>query len=160
VAREEIIAGVVEKSSWLDLEKTLAADDDIGARQLRNEGKVVIITDSQELLIIDIDISAATTLRQDMLQIVDIRIGVYRHCLQLNMAYAGRASIPCEKPNIDDEYARAYKVLQPKLTPEEFMDEHVFVRVRILTGDAKGSAVWTRLKYLKLPTHARIQDSK
>jgi len=158
--REDIIVGLVEKGLWPDLEKSIAADDEIGLRQLHDEGKLVVITDTQELLIIDIDISAATKFREDMLQVVDGRIGVYRHCIQLNIAAAGRASIPCYKPNIDDEYVRAYRLLQPKLTPEEFMDENVFVRVRILTGDAKGSALWTRLKYLKLPTHARIQDSK
>jgi hypothetical protein len=160
------IPGTVEKSYWVDYEKGVAAKDEFGLKQLSDAGKLVFVPDKQELLVIELDASGVVALAERMQALAKVRLSVYTSCLERQLscvrrglsAQACERITACQKLDYDDEYTKAYKDLQPELSPEEFWGEAAFVRVRILSGDSRGLAAWTRLKYLKLPTHARSQE--
>ncbi len=152
--------GAVERRYWGDYEKATFAKDDFGLKELFDSGKMVLLNDKQELLVIEVDTSPIDSLRENMKQVIDIRVGSWRSCMEDNIRRT-RVGLPtheCQQINVGAETTKAYQLLQPGVTPETFMDEHLFVRVRVTGGEAKGTACWTRLESLKLPTHKRTDS--
>jgi hypothetical protein len=163
VARYASIPATVEKTTWGDIEKAFIAHDEIGMKQLLDAGAIVLLPDTKELLAIEIDTSAVAILTRQMQSVAKSVNGVYTACLERKLRCA-RQGLPaptcegitaCQRVDYADEYTKAYGVLHPGVSPEAFWDEAVLVRVRVLDG---GLAAWTKLKYLRLPTHPLNQD--
>jgi len=160
VARGAQVPAAYEQTDWKQYEKAERAHDDIGLKQLFSAGRFIRLQQQSQLLVLDFDLSSIENINADIKQIIDAKASVWHSCMQQNIRLS-RAGLPereCIRP--DPEGGDEFAMLSPTRTAEQYVDEFVSVNVRILTGIGQGGSVWTKLKYLKLPTQPRTTKGK
>ena len=151
----DLIVGSLDEQSRNDYLKAMKANDKEGIDELISAGKLVRLPANSKLRILERDETSLGKLMENAHQLLDIDIQSYRNCLDRNLRRT-RAGLRLETCSFDFDSAYAARTSQCLKgdTPENYVDAHVLVLVRVLDGAESGKKLWILFGDLSTPSHS------
>lgn len=134
--------------------KAQRANDREGMEELIEAGKIAVLPEGTKVRVLERDEADLDRLMSGVHKLMDIDEASWKNCMQLNTrrAAAGLRLQQCVDLTFDAMYNKRFSQLIDGSTPESYIDDHVLVLVRVLTGAASGKKFWVPYRNLMRPS--------
>jgi hypothetical protein len=162
VSHPDVVAGSVDLAARRDLMKAVGAQDTEGIQQLFEAGAIAVLLNETSVRILERDETRPREMMRSVWRVVDIEIESQKNCLRGNMrrAAAGLRDFDCGNFDLSKVLNRRTAEFMEGVAPNQYVDRHVLVLVRVLSGDQKAKKFWVQFDQLNRPSHPEAADSK
>jgi len=149
------VIGAADEQARLDYLKTVRANDKEGIKELADAGQIATLSEGTEVRVLERNEADLDKLMDTVHRLMDIDHQMYKDCMESNMrrASAGLRLIQCGNLSFENNYETRTAQILATSPPEAFVDAHVLVRVRVLTGKESGKKLWVPYGLLAAPSH-------
>jgi hypothetical protein len=155
VVLPEPVIGTSDEQARQDYLKAQRAHDKEGIQELMDAAKIAVLSPGTEVRVLERNEADLDKLMDTVHQLVDIDTQRYKDCLERNIrrTAAGLDLESCGNFRFDKMYSARMSECLSGTTPEDYVDSHVLVLVRVLTGKASSKKLWVPYSCLARPSH-------
>lgn len=146
------VIGASDEQARQDYLKAQRAHDKEGIQELTDAAKIAVLAPATEVRVLERNEADLDELMKTVHQLVDLDIQTYKYCMTRRSA-AGLDLEPCGHLTFDKTYNTRMSECLSDTTPENYVDSHVLVLVRVLTGKESGKRLWVAYGALMRPSH-------
>ena len=148
------VVGASDGQSRGDYLKAQKAHDKEGIEELAGAGKIASLPPGTELRVLERDEADLDKLMDAAHQLADSDYQIYKSCLEGNIrrTRVGLRLQSCGDFSFTDSFNSRTSDCLGNSTPEAFVDSHVLVLVRVLSGKESGKKLWVLFETLARPS--------
>jgi hypothetical protein len=150
----EPTVGAADEQARNEYLKAQKANDKEGIKELVDTGKIAALDESTEVRVLERNEADLDKLMSTVHILVDIDKEAWKECMERNVkrAAAGLPSEACGDPTFEGMYNRRFSQCLDGGTPEAYVDTHVLVFVRVMSGNESGRKFWVLYRSLSRPS--------
>lgn len=151
----ELVVGTFDAQTRKDYLKAQKANDKEGISELMSAGRIAALSPNTEIRVLERDEAGLDQLMDTVYQLMNLEAQGYRSCMERNVrrAYSGLPYESCGNLTFESSYNSHLKQCLYGASPEAYVDSHVFVLVRVLSGTESGKKLWVPYDSLTTPSH-------
>lgn len=157
-----IPVGALDEPSRQEYLKSLKANDREGIQELLAAGRIVLLSPDTGVRILERDEAELDKLMNGVHDLTDIDKKMWKDCMEnsIERVRAGLSPGACGNTSYTEWYDARTLQLLFGVSPGAYVDSHVQVRVRVLTGKESGKKLWVQYGLLSAPSHPDPQAEK
>jgi hypothetical protein len=146
--------GAADEQARNEYLKAQKANDKEGIKELSDAGKITVLEESTEVRVLERNEADLDKLMSTVHILVDIDRQAWKECMERNVrrAAAGLPSESCGDAAFETMYNRRFSQCLDGGTPEAYVDTHVLVFIRVLSGKESGRKFWVPYRSLSRPS--------